>query len=50
MFYVLCFMFYVLCFMFYVLLEIGVLELGTRLMLQGGGGGLGDPNFLCHKF
>ena len=46
MFYVLYFMFYVLCFMFYVprtknknqstkvLIEIGVLELGTRLKLQ----------------
>merc|ERR1711895_109013 len=46
MFYVLCFMFYVLSFMFYVprtktknqspkvLIEIGVLELGTRLKLQ----------------
>ena len=45
-FYVLCFVFYVLCFVFYVprtktknqspkvLIEIGVLELGTRLKLQ----------------
>ena len=55
-FYVLCFVFCVLCFLFYVprtktknqspkvLIEIGVLELGTRLKLQlapcreGGGG------------
>ena len=64
---VLCFMFYVLCFVFYVprtktknqspkvLIEIGVLELGTRLKLQltkcrlHRGAGPGDPIFLCQK-
>ena len=59
---VLCFVFYVLCLMFYVprtktknqspkvLIEIGVLELGTRLKLQLAGGDLGDPNSLCYEF